>query len=81
LTPDDVADVIVFAVSRRENVVIADTLIYPNHQVTSLGPATASRLSVVNVSDIKWAIGVCHDYASAASYLVGRGVEYIGKKT
>lgn len=32
LTPDDIAEVIVFAVSRKENVVIADTLIFPNHQ-------------------------------------------------
>ncbi|KAL1967978.1 hypothetical protein VTN77DRAFT_2395 [Rasamsonia byssochlamydoides] len=32
LTPDDVAEVIVFAASRRENVVIADTLIFPSHQ-------------------------------------------------
>lgn len=35
LTPDDVAEVIVFAAGRRENVVIADTLIFPNHQVCS----------------------------------------------
>ncbi|KKA28289.1 hypothetical protein TD95_003019, partial [Thielaviopsis punctulata] len=35
LTPDDIAEVIVFAVSRRQNVVIADTLIYPQHQVSS----------------------------------------------
>ncbi|TAQ91593.1 hypothetical protein B7494_g106 [Chlorociboria aeruginascens] len=32
LTPDDIAEVIVFAVGRRENVVIADTLVYPSHQ-------------------------------------------------
>ncbi|OTA85638.1 hypothetical protein M434DRAFT_400135 [Hypoxylon sp. CO27-5] len=32
LTPDDIAEVIVFAAGRRENVVIADTLIFPNHQ-------------------------------------------------
>lgn len=32
LTPDDIADVIVFTASRRQNVVIADTLIFPNHQ-------------------------------------------------
>ncbi|SPO03189.1 related to lactose regulatory protein [Cephalotrichum gorgonifer] len=32
LTPDDIAEVIVFAASRRQNVVIADTLIFPNHQ-------------------------------------------------
>lgn len=33
LTPDDIAEVIVFAASRRQNVVVADTLIFPNHQV------------------------------------------------
>jgi 3-hydroxy acid dehydrogenase/malonic semialdehyde reductase len=33
LTPDDIAEVIVFAAGRRENVVIADTLIFPQHQV------------------------------------------------
>ncbi|KAL2414165.1 NADP-dependent 3-hydroxy acid dehydrogenase [Exophiala dermatitidis] len=35
LTPDDVAEVIVFAAGRRENVVIADTLIFPNHQASA----------------------------------------------
>lgn len=34
LTPDDIAEVVVFAVGRRENVVLADTLIFPNHQVS-----------------------------------------------
>ncbi len=33
LTPDDIAEVVVFNAARRENVVIADTLIFPNHQV------------------------------------------------
>ena len=33
LTPDDIAEVVVFAAGRRENVVLADTLIFPNHQV------------------------------------------------
>jgi Zn-finger protein len=33
LTPDDIAEVIVFAATRRQNVVIADTLIFPSHQV------------------------------------------------
>jgi hypothetical protein len=33
LTPDDIAEVIVFAAGRRENVVLADSLIFPNHQV------------------------------------------------
>jgi 3-hydroxy acid dehydrogenase/malonic semialdehyde reductase len=35
LTPDDVAEMIVFAASRRQNVVIAETLIYPNHQASA----------------------------------------------
>lgn len=36
LTPDDIAEVIVFAVGRPENVVVADTLIFPNHQVCGI---------------------------------------------
>ncbi|MCJ1229227.1 hypothetical protein MMC12_005892 [Toensbergia leucococca] len=35
LTPNDIAEVVVFSASRRENVVIADTLIYPNHQAAA----------------------------------------------
>ncbi|KIX08557.1 uncharacterized protein Z518_03213 [Rhinocladiella mackenziei CBS 650.93] len=34
LTPDDIAETVVFAAGRRENVVIADALIFPNHQVS-----------------------------------------------
>ena len=33
LTPDDIAEIIVFAASRRENVVVAETLVFPSHQV------------------------------------------------
>lgn len=33
LTPDDIAEVVVFTSTRRENVVIADTLVFPSHQV------------------------------------------------
>ncbi|RPA86732.1 NADP-dependent L-serine/L-allo-threonine dehydrogenase ydfG [Ascobolus immersus RN42] len=32
LTPEDIAEIAVFAVSRRENVVVADTLVFPSHQ-------------------------------------------------
>ncbi|KAK1755992.1 NADP-dependent 3-hydroxy acid dehydrogenase [Echria macrotheca] len=32
LTPDDIAEVVVFVASRRENVVVADTLVFPSHQ-------------------------------------------------
>ena len=34
LTGEDIAEVVVFAASRRENVVIADTLVFPSHQVS-----------------------------------------------
>lgn len=34
LTPDDIAEIIVFAAGRRENVVLADSLVFPNHQVS-----------------------------------------------
>ncbi|PLN76567.1 NAD(P)-binding protein [Aspergillus taichungensis] len=34
LTPDDIAEVVVFAAGRRENVVMADTLIFPSHQAS-----------------------------------------------
>ncbi len=34
LTPDDIAEVVVFVAGRRQNVVIADTLIFPSHQVS-----------------------------------------------
>jgi 3-hydroxy acid dehydrogenase/malonic semialdehyde reductase len=34
VTPEDIAEVVVFAAGRRENVVIADTLIFPNHQAS-----------------------------------------------
>ncbi|KAF8251616.1 NAD(P)-binding protein [Wilcoxina mikolae CBS 423.85] len=32
LTPEDIAEVVVFVAGRRENVVIADTMVYPSHQ-------------------------------------------------
>jgi 3-hydroxy acid dehydrogenase/malonic semialdehyde reductase len=35
LTPDDVAEVIVFAASRRENVVVADVLMFPTNQASA----------------------------------------------
>ncbi|KAF2497016.1 NAD(P)-binding protein [Lophium mytilinum] len=47
LTPEDIAEVVVFAVGRRENVVIADTLIFPSHQVSGLFPQSG-------ISTNKW---------------------------
>ncbi|CAG7981216.1 unnamed protein product [Penicillium salamii] len=35
LTPDDIAETIVFAAGRRENVIVADTLLFPNHQASA----------------------------------------------
>jgi 3-hydroxy acid dehydrogenase/malonic semialdehyde reductase len=35
LTGEDVAEVVVFAAGRRENVVLADTLVFPNHQAAA----------------------------------------------
>lgn len=45
LTPDDIAEVVVFTAGRRENVVIADSLIFPNHQVSNALPHTCARLN------------------------------------
>ncbi|KAJ5952307.1 uncharacterized protein N7479_010720 [Penicillium vulpinum] len=35
LTGDDIAEIVVFSAGRRENVVIADTLVFPNHQAAA----------------------------------------------
>ncbi|KAF1948923.1 NAD(P)-binding protein [Byssothecium circinans] len=35
LTGEDIAEVVVFAAGRRENVVLADTLVFPNHQAAA----------------------------------------------
>lgn len=35
LTPGDIAEVVVFAAGRKENVVLADTLVFPNHQAAA----------------------------------------------
>lgn len=37
LTPDDIAEAIVFMAGRRENVVVADVLVFPNHQAGTAG--------------------------------------------
>lgn len=34
LTPDDIAEHVVYCAGRRENVIIADSLIFPNQQVS-----------------------------------------------
>ncbi len=60
LTPDDVAEIVVWQAGRRENVVVADVLLYPNHQVSFvallfLPPKTPSA---------KTQLGWCDKYSS-----------------
>ncbi|KAJ4300264.1 hypothetical protein N0V88_002936 [Collariella sp. IMI 366227] len=47
LTPDDIAEVVVFVAGRRQNVVIADTLIFPSHQHKTRGTQTKYNASKV----------------------------------
>ena len=47
MTGDDIAEVVVFAAGRRENVVIADTLVYPSHQVSSVHTACIDVLKLM----------------------------------
>ena len=49
LSPDDVAEMIVFAAGRRENVVIADTLMFPNHQVGTVLRGVGKRQMAMNI--------------------------------
>jgi hypothetical protein len=56
LTGDDIAEVVVFAASRRENVVIADTLVFPSHQV-SFQYFQGLRFALANTS---LGCGWCH---------------------
>jgi hypothetical protein len=42
LTPDDIAEVVVFVAGRPQNVVVADTLIFPSHQVSGCQPPSSS---------------------------------------
>lgn len=61
LTPEDIAEVIVFTAGRRENVVIADTLIFPNHQV-----CTELHLKVTLYSITDYKTGGCNSHAPKA---------------
>jgi hypothetical protein len=55
LTPEDIAEIIVFAAGRRQNVVLADSLVFPSHQVWSssanltLYPLTSHKASATFV--------------------------------
>jgi 3-hydroxy acid dehydrogenase/malonic semialdehyde reductase len=48
LTPDDIAEIVVFTAGRRENVVVADTLVFPNHQVSRSVPRRVGGFCVVS---------------------------------
>lgn len=50
LTPDDIAEVVVFNAARRENVVVADTLIFPNHQVQFFAPFSFRAVLAITAS-------------------------------
>lgn len=52
LTPDDIAEIIVFMASRRQNVVVADTLVFPNHQVRQ--PPSSPAPSYHADGIVKW---------------------------
>lgn len=36
LTPDDIAEIVVFTATRRENVVLSDVAVFPSHQASAL---------------------------------------------
>ena len=58
LTPDDIAEVVVFTAGRQENVIVADTLVFPNHQVSR----PARSLTVQPYQDFRspWASHTVH---------------------
>jgi 3-hydroxy acid dehydrogenase / malonic semialdehyde reductase len=50
LTPDDIAETVVWVAGRKENVVIADMLVFPNHQVwCSLNGGRRTRRAANNM--------------------------------
>lgn len=50
LTPADIAEVVVFTATRRENLVIADTLLFPNHQVRVMHDTIELRIPGTDIS-------------------------------
>lgn len=57
LTPEDIAETIVFVAGRPENVVVADMLIFPNHQVSIFCHFSLFTKALMIVE------GVCNYYA------------------
>lgn len=59
LTPDDIAEVVVFACSRRENVVVADSMLFPNYQVSLEMTDERDRIDVCGRHQLWIFIGKC----------------------
>lgn len=49
LTPEDIAETVVFAAGRPENVVIADLLVFPNHQVSLRFPSVVMNVGFASI--------------------------------
>lgn len=62
LTPDDIAEVIVFMAGRRENVVVADVMVFPSHQVSLIGVGRWSVLDWRECAD--FVVGIRYADAS-----------------
>jgi hypothetical protein len=60
LTPDDIAEVVVFTATRRENLVVADTLVFPNHQVSGVCHSISMIIADANCSSSSQGIGSHH---------------------
>lgn len=58
LTPEDIAEVVVFAATRRENVVIADTLIFPQHQVSIQSYESPVLYCFQDIEDAELIVGI-----------------------
>ena len=57
LTPDDIAEVVVFACSRRENMVVADSMLFPNYQVILTQTFEASMTNTLGRHQLSIYIG------------------------
>ncbi|CAF9943082.1 MAG: hypothetical protein ALECFALPRED_010553 [Alectoria fallacina] len=71
LTPDDIAEVVVFNAARRENVVVADTLIFPNHQVGPLAPISIYAMPAITAILLIVSSGRGHSHAQKVVTFLG----------
>lgn len=72
LTPDDVAEVVVFNAARSENVVVADTLIFPNHQVRFPSPTLFCVILATTAMIADFSLGRGHSHAQEIVMFVAR---------